>query len=331
MKNIESVLEGIYESKELRRTIVPLFISNPGMGKSQIIYKFAKKKKVNVVELITSQRNPFEVSGMPMPDKDTKAVDIWDFDTLIKMKNGDILFFDELLNGNPATLNACLTLLENRTTISGKKLADIMVVAAANPQGMTPLTPQIKERFVWYNVKFDKKMWSDFMFKKYKMPLKVSSKLCNLITEETFVSNNFHTPRSIDKATAMIINGVPTPYSNSIEPFLNTIIENNLKHPIKLSEEVTLGADEQISWLKMIRINNKVDLTYEEKLGEEKSISNNEILIFNDKNEVIGEIKDIDALKLMYYFTNKDLANITEGIKTRPPDQPPPVFFSQKT
>ena len=68
-------------------------------------------------------------------------------------------FFDELLNGNPVVLNACLTILEQRKFISGKPLPNIMIVAAANPQGMTPLTPQVKERFVWYNVSFDSKMW----------------------------------------------------------------------------------------------------------------------------------------------------------------------------
>lgn len=40
-----------------------------------------------------------------------------------------------------------------------------MIVAAANPQGMAPLTPQIKERFLWYNVVFDPTMWKEYMFK----------------------------------------------------------------------------------------------------------------------------------------------------------------------
>ena len=159
MKKIYKVLEGVYNNETLRRTIVPLFIGNTGLGKTVMIQQFAKDKGVNIVELITSQRNPFEISGLGMPDKETKRMSFWDFDTLLEMKDGDILFFDEMLNGNPVVLNACLTLLEGRRMISGKKLPDIMIVAAANPQGMMPLTPQIKERFVWYNIEFNSNMW----------------------------------------------------------------------------------------------------------------------------------------------------------------------------
>lgn len=32
MDKIRKVLEGIYKDKELRRTIVPLFMGNPGLG-----------------------------------------------------------------------------------------------------------------------------------------------------------------------------------------------------------------------------------------------------------------------------------------------------------
>jgi len=257
MNNIKKVLEGIYNNLELRRTIVPLFISNPGVGKTQIIYQFAEEKGVHIEEFITSQRNPFEISGMPIPDKDIKKMSIWDFDTLLEMKDGDILFFDELLNGNPVTLNACLTLLEQRKTISGKKLPDIMIVAAANPQGMTPLTPQIKERFVWYQTKFHPGMWQNFMFDKYKMPKEISSKLCELIKKEDFTSNNFDTPRSLDKATNMIINDVPTPYSNIIEPILKTLIENKSSGRVKLYEDKFLEPNENIPWLDLIKLKMK--------------------------------------------------------------------------
>jgi hypothetical protein len=61
-----------------------------------------------------------------------------------------------------------------------------MIVAAANPQGMAPLTPQIKERFLWYDTKFDADMWKDYMDNKYRMPFIISSKLVTLIKDEDF-------------------------------------------------------------------------------------------------------------------------------------------------
>lgn len=254
MKNIKNILEKVYSNEELRKTIVPLFIGNPGLGKTILIEEFAKEKGVQLVELITSQMSPFEISGIAMPDKDLKKMIYYNFDKLENLKDGDILFFDELLNGNPVVLNACLTILEQRKFISGKPLPNIMIVAAANPQGMSPLTPQIKERFVWYDVKFNSQMWVEYMQKKYFISDSIGRKLCNLISSENFTTNNFHTPRSIDKAVNMIIHDVYTPYQKTILEILSELIENKLEGDVKLSEDKKLKKNEMITWLDLIRL-----------------------------------------------------------------------------
>ena len=254
MKNIKDILEKVYNNEELRKTIVPLFIGNPGLGKTILIEEFAKEKDVQLVELITSQMSPFEISGIAMPDKDLKKMIYYNFDKLENLKDGDILFFDELLNGNPVVLNACLTILEQRKFISGKPLPNILIIAAANPQGMSPLTPQIKERFVWYDVKFNSAMWIEYMQKKYFISDSIGKKLCNLITSENFTTNNFHTPRSIDKAVNMIINDVYTPYQKTILEILSELIENKLEGDVKLSKDKKLKKNEMITWLNLVRL-----------------------------------------------------------------------------
>jgi len=252
MKEIKTVLEGIYNNPELRKTIVPLFIGNPGLGKTVMIEQFAKDKGVQLIEIITSQVSPFEVSGICIPDKDTKQMMYYNLDRLENLKDGDILFFDELLNGNPIVLNACLTMLEQRRFISGKNLPDIMIVAASNWQGMCPLTPQIKERFVWYDVKFNSNLWNEFMTKKYNLVPSIISKLVSLITKEDFTGNNFNTPRSIDKAINMLIHNIPTPYSH-LEDYLSELIENTTNEPIYLSENRNLEVNEKIRWIDLIK------------------------------------------------------------------------------
>lgn len=254
MKSIEETLEKVYNTPSLRKSIVPLFIGNPGLGKTVIIQQFADKKKVKLVELITSQMSPFEISGIAMPDKDTKKMSYYNFDKLENLKDGDILFFDELLNGNPVVLNACLTILEQRKFISGKPLPDILICAAANPQGMAPLTPQIKERFIWYNVKFDKNMWKKFMQTKYSLTYRAVSTFSSMIKDEEFISNNFSTPRSIDKAVNMLIHDVPTPYSDSVLPVLNEMVQNPFEEKVVLPNKKELAPDEMISWLELIKI-----------------------------------------------------------------------------
>lgn len=254
MEKMEEVLEKVYDNTNLRKSIVPLFIGNPGLGKTKIIEKFAKKKGAKLVELITSQMSPFEISGIAMPDKDSKKMTYYNFDKIENLKDGDILFFDELLNGNPVVLNACLTILEQRRLISGKELPNIMIIAAANPQGMVPLTPQIKERFLWYTVDFSPIMWRAYMYKKYGMPEIVSEKLCELISEESLTNNNFYTPRSVDKAVSMIMLGCPTPYSDVIKPILNTLISNNSStEKMQISDTEFINPGESIMWLDSLK------------------------------------------------------------------------------
>ena len=258
MNIIKKVLEKVYENNELRKSIVPLFIGNPGLGKTVMIDQFAKKKGVNLVELITSQMSPFEISGIAMPDKDLKKMIYYNFDKLESLQDGDILFFDELLNGNPIVLNACLTILEQRKLISGKPLPDILICAAANPQGMTPLTPQIKERFLWYDVAFEKAMWITYMMDKYFISKTIGNKLSKLIEGETFTGNNFYTPRSVDKAVNMIIHKVPTPYEDVIHPILSELFINPFNEEVRLDDERILSPDEMISWIDLIRIKKEI-------------------------------------------------------------------------
>ena len=254
MKNIREIIEKIYNNEELRETCIPLFLGNPGIGKTQIIKEFAKDVGANMIEFIASTRNPFEISGLAMPNKERDRMVYLDYDMLESLKDGDIIFFDEILNGNPAVLNACLTLLESRQTISGKKLPKVMIVAAANPQGNPPLTPQIKERFIWYDVSFDSLLWRDYMKKKYSMPVNISSMLVTEIKQESFDEYNYYTPRSIEKTLMMLLKDVPLPreYQN-IEVILNTVVDNELKEDIEITPGVILKADEKISWLKLVK------------------------------------------------------------------------------
>ena len=257
----------------------------------------------------------------------------FNFDKLENLQDGDILFFDELLNGNPVVLNACLTILEQRRFISGKPLPNIMIVAAANPQGMAPLTPQIKERFLWYDVKFSSEMWADYMFKKYGLVKPITNKLSTLISNESFNGNNFFTPRSIDKAVNMIIHGVPTYYENTIKPILETLIENKTNKNVILTDGKEMVPNEQMSWLQLIRLKGNINLLSEEDEKKEKEAGDYEILILDKDDNIIGEVENIEKLKLLYYFSDQDIINIENGIKTTPRPQPlPPLpfFFSKK-
>ena len=143
---------------------------------------------------------PSEISGMAMPDADTKRMKIYDFDYLLDMKDGDVLAFDEFTNGNIMTLNACLTLIQERNMMSGRKLPSILIVAMGNPQGKCDMLPQTKQRFLWLDVKFDEDTWCDWI--KKELNVVPTQKLINII-KNTYKSGfgvqdyNYMTARTI--------------------------------------------------------------------------------------------------------------------------------------
>ena len=258
IKEIREILEKTYASSVLRKTTTVLLISNPGMGKSQIIHEFAKEKGVNMYTMILSQLMPYEVSGQSMPDVKSKKQIICDSELLMNLKDGDILFIDECLTALKQTLDAFLNLLQDRTLPSGRKLADIMIVAASNPQNMPHLSPAVKERFIRYDLKFDAEQYQAYLKDKYGMPKEISKHLCLLINKEKFEHDkwNYVTPRSVEKAINQIGNELESPYSEALLPYLSQEINSPMdivSLNIKEGESVKF-----IDLLKLIVKNNNV-------------------------------------------------------------------------
>lgn len=257
--DIRTILEQTYEDPILRRTTVPLFISDPGQGKSQIIEEFMKEKGVYRPPFVLSQRLPYELSGMAIANHSVNKMQYYDFDFLLELKDGDILFLDETLNALPQTIAAMLTFLESRVTISGKKLPDIMIIGAANPQGQPVLTPQIKRRFLYYHIDFDKDSWVNYINNNYKikdinLPKRLTDSLCRLIENETFSGENYNTPADLDKAIYSVIKGYITPYEDILTPILKETIKNPLDGDIELPDGELIVKEGTIPWLNLKKI-----------------------------------------------------------------------------
>jgi hypothetical protein len=261
------VLEKTYENPILRKSTVPLFMSNPGIGKTTIIREFAESKGVKMLKMTLSQRMPNEVVGMVMPDVKSGTLKVFDSYELSSLKDGDILFIDEVFNGTlKQTLDAFLNLLEDRTLPSGKKMADIMIVGASNPQGLINLTPQIKERFIRYDPKFSREEYQEYLGLKYGMPESISSNLCMLIQKEKFEDNwNFHTPRSIEKAINQI--------GCELESALDDVLLPYLKQTVKLEKNY-----KDLNYKKGDEIEYLTILKYICKIFNKKSISSSVVV-----------------------------------------------------
>ena len=170
------------------------------------------------------------------PDLQNNEMVSLDSKDLLSLKDGDILFFDEMFNGTlKQTLDAVLNFLEDRILMSGRPLADVMIVAASNPEGMIPLTPQIKERVVLYNISFKVVDFNKYLIDKYYMPAEIASKLSNMVQKESFSDINkwnYNSARSVEKALNALGRGVPHPN----EKDFGFLITTNIELPIDLPE-----------------------------------------------------------------------------------------------
>jgi len=198
MNNIMHLLDVV---DKVRDSVALGLMSDPGLSKTSQVKQWAGHNDRRYCELIISQRMPSEISGMPMPVPETKKMEVFDFDTLLQLEDGDVLAFDEFTNGNIQTLNACLTLIQERTMLSGKKLPSLVIVAMGNPQGKCDLLPQTKQRFWWVDVKWDAQSWTIYMEKQWGF--RPDSTLVKAITQQyqdgfKMTQYNYMTPRTME-------------------------------------------------------------------------------------------------------------------------------------
>ena len=216
-KDIYHLLEMI-DKDGVRDQIVPCFMGCPGIGKTHEIERYAKDKGKKVVHIIASQILPSEVSGITMPDKEAGGMTVYDHVRLSSLEDGDILFFDELLQGQQQVLSACLTLIQERRLMSDKPLPDIMIVAAANPLANPNQLPlAIRDRFLFIGMEFDFTEWQRYMLE--NQGIAIESSIQNEIAAgDTNVTGwNAQTPRTVTKLCAFIRNNIG---DEALEKFL---------------------------------------------------------------------------------------------------------------
>jgi len=269
-KEILEILEKTYKNPILRRTTIPLFMSSPGIGKTNITETFIKEYiEVNgnkMVTMVLPNLMPNEAVGGVYPNQKERIWEFYDSEKLSSLNDGDCLFLDEVFNGTlKQTLDAMLNVLGQRRLGSGKKMADVMIVAASNPQGLINLTPQIKERFIRYDLKFNSEEYQVYLKNKYGMPESISSHLCTLINKEKFEPNDwsFVTPRSVEKAINQIGCELKSNYDDVLLPYLTKTIESPMdisKLNVKKGDQV-----EYLNILKLLIANSNAKLQIEEE------------------------------------------------------------------
>lgn len=282
-KQILDILEKTYNNPILRKTTVPLFMSSPGIGKTNITHDFVKdfveSKGRKMVTMVLPNLMPNEAVGGVYPNQEKKIWEFFDSEKLTSLNDLDVLFLDEVFNGTlKATLDAMLNVLGQRILGSGRKMADVMIVAASNPQGLINLTPQIKERFIRYDLKFNTEEFQEFMKMKYGMPESISRNLATLINKEKFEHEtwNYVTPRSIEKSINQIGCELESPYSDVILPYL----KQTLVAPVNIAS-INKKKGEEVEYLDLLKLiikNSNRPIKVEEKAPKKKRETKKEVV-----------------------------------------------------
>ena len=208
MSTFEEMVGFIKSAYPAKSFNVPCLVGPTGIGKTAAVKQAAAELKDEglasgkVVTIIASQVLPNEVSGITMPVVESKSMEIFDHYRLSSLQDGDILFFDELLEADQLVLSACLTLIESRELMSGRQLPDVMIVAATNPT-IKPdmLKENIRQRFLWREFPLDKVGCRDYI--KSQCGFDVGEEVTERLVESGD-EYNILTPRSLTKMAKWI-------------------------------------------------------------------------------------------------------------------------------
>lgn len=147
----------------------PLFVSAPGLGKTEITQQWAKGKGMKSIVMTLSSYDPPDFKGFPI----TQVVngrqrlsfatpDFWPDD-------GEGVIILEELNRSPTSIMQCiLSLTDARRGFDGYVLPKgWIVVGCINPEGVeydvNAMDPALKDRFEIYQVTYDKENFLSYM------------------------------------------------------------------------------------------------------------------------------------------------------------------------
>jgi hypothetical protein len=146
-----------------RSGVPALLWGPPGVGKTASLRALGARLGVPVVEVITSIREPSDFLGLPVV-VDGRVVyhpPAW----VEELRDGGILFFDEISTAPPAVQAALLRVVLERRVGEHQLPDTVWVVAAANPPdqaaGGWDLAPPLANRFIHLTWRHDAMRWAE--------------------------------------------------------------------------------------------------------------------------------------------------------------------------
>ncbi len=130
---VSKQLDALFAHPELAAKIPPLMVwGAPGIGKSTILRRIAEERGIGFIDVRLAQREPVDIRGLPVPNKEAKCVDWlisgdWPRDPTSK----GIILFDEITAADRSLQVAAYELILDRRLGSLYSMPDGWFVCAA--------------------------------------------------------------------------------------------------------------------------------------------------------------------------------------------------------
>jgi hypothetical protein len=166
VKEFGQILDFWYDQQVKTGGHVSLYAhSAPGIGKTDTVKDFAKRRGLACLDMMASQMDPVDVRGLPVPKDGRTGWTTPDFFPHDPKSKG-ILFLDELSNGAPAVQNALLQLTLSRQC-GPHRLPDGWIIVAAGNRSLDRayvhrLSSALTSRFIHLDVEANLEEWTEW-------------------------------------------------------------------------------------------------------------------------------------------------------------------------
>lgn len=149
---------------ETAAVLPPLMVwGAPGLGKSSIIKQVANEFGIGFIDVRLAQREPVDVRGLPVPDRDRKCVD-WFVSGEWPREGRGILLFDELTAADRSLQVAAYELILDRRLGELYKVPDGWFICAAGNRVedsavATTMSSALSNRFLHVELREDVDAW----------------------------------------------------------------------------------------------------------------------------------------------------------------------------
>lgn len=144
-------------------TKTPLLLASPGSGKTAFVNYLANTLDVDIRTVNLSTFEEIDMNGMPYIDPDTHKIKVTKPAFIEGLKDGDVLFFDEVNLASSGVRNALQTFILSKLLPDGTPAPRVRIIAAMNVgedlESVADFSPAMKDRWAYIPFNFPIDEW----------------------------------------------------------------------------------------------------------------------------------------------------------------------------